>query len=333
MRIVRLFLFPISVVYALVVYVRNFLFDLGIFKAKTFKTPTICVGNLSVGGTGKTPMIEYLIKLLSSEKKVAVLSRGYGRKSKGFQIANAASSVELLGDEPYQIYSKFPEITVAVDGNRSNGIKILEETLQPDIILLDDAFQHRKVSPNLSILVTAYTSLYVDDWYLPTGSLRDAKNQSKRATIIVVTKCPETISEAEQQQIIQKLKPLSHQKVLFSFLNYAEVLKSETNAIALDRLKDKEITLVTGIANPAPLVSFLLENGIKTSHLSYRDHHFFTEQEITLFNTKDGILTTEKDYVRLKGKVKNVYYLGIAHQFIGNGKQLLTEAILRALPL
>lgn len=328
MRVVRLFLFPISIVYAIVVYVRNFLFDLGIFKTNTFKTPTICVGNLSVGGTGKTPMIEYLVQLLSPEKQLAVLSRGYGRKSKGFQIAHAATSVEILGDESYQIHSKFAEINVAVDGNRSNGIKTLEETLQPNIILLDDAFQHRKVTPKLSILLTAYNSLYVDDWYLPTGSLRDAKNQSKRATIIVVTKCPEAISDREQQQIIQKLKPLSHQKVLFSFLNYADVLKSETHSITLDTLKDKEITLVTGIANPAPLVSFLLENGIKTSHLSYRDHHFFTDKEIRLFNTKDYILTTEKDYVRLKGKVKNVYYLGIAHEFIGNGKQLFEAAIL-----
>lgn len=328
MRVVRLFLFPISIAYAIVVYVRNFLFDVGIFKSNTFKTPTICVGNLSVGGTGKTPMIEYLAQLLSLENKIAVLSRGYGRKSKGFQIATKNSTVEILGDEPYQIHLKFPEITIAVDGNRSNGIKILEETIKPTIILLDDAFQHRKVKPTFSILLTAYGNLYVDDWYLPTASLRDAKNQSKRADIIVVTKCMPTISEEEQQRIIQKLKPLGHQKVFFSFLKYAEDVKSENHSISLDNLKGKEITLVTGIANPKPLVSFLVENGIKTSHLPYRDHHFFTEEEIALFNSKDFILTTEKDYVRLKGKVKNVYYLGIAHEFKGDGKQLFEAAIL-----
>jgi tetraacyldisaccharide 4'-kinase len=303
------------------------LFDVGFYSSKTFKTPTICVGNLSVGGTGKTPMIEFLVRLLSPEKKVAVLSRGYGRKSKGFQSSGEFSTVEILGDEPFQIHAKFPEISVAVDADRSNGITILENTVQPTIILLDDAFQHRKVKPTFSILLTAYNSLYVEDWYLPTGNLRDSKIEAKRADVIVVTKCPETISEIAQQRIIQKLKPLKHQKVLFSFLKYDTQLKGNHQSINLSDLKTKQITLVTGIAKPEPLVQFLEKNDINLTHLKYRDHHFFSEEEIAFFNTKEFVLTTEKDYVRLKGKVQRLYYIAIEHLFIRNGKQVLADAI------
>lgn len=327
MRVLRLFLFPISLGYALVVYLRNFLFDFGFFSSNTFKTPTISVGNLSVGGTGKTPMIEFLVRLLCSEKKVAVLSRGYGRKSKGFQSSDEFSTVEILGDEPYQIGAKFPEITVAVDNDRSNGITILKKTVQPTIILLDDAFQHRKVKPTFSILLTAYDSLYVEDWYLPTGNLRDSKKEAKRADVIVVTKCPETISEIAQQRIIQKLKPLKHQKVLFSFLKYDTQLKGNHQSTNLSDLRTKQITLITGIAKPSPLLQFLEKNDINFTHLKHRDHHFFSEEEIAFFNTKEFVLTTEKDYVRLKGKVQHLYYIVIEHVFVGDGEQILADAI------
>ena len=202
MLLLRKIAFPISMVYALVVYLRNFLFDVGILKEISFKTKTICIGNLSVGGTGKTPMIEYLIEMLGNSYKVAVLSRGYRRKSKGFILATPKSTVEKLGDEPYQIYSKYPEIVLAVDGDRCNGISNLENTLNLDVILLDDAFQHRKVRPHYSILLTAYDDLYINDWYLPTGNLRDAKKEAKRANIIVVTKCPNDLSENGQIKIM-----------------------------------------------------------------------------------------------------------------------------------
>ncbi len=327
MRVLRFFLFPISLGYALVVYLRNFLFDVGSLSSKAFKTPIICVGNLSAGGTGKTPMIEFLVRLLSPEKKVAVLSRGYGRKSKGFQSSNEFSTVEILGDEPYQIHTKFPEINVAVDADRRNGIIILEKTVQPTIILLDDAFQHRRVKPTFSILLTACDSLYSDDWYLPTGNLRDSKKEAKRADLIVVTKCLETISENAQQNLIKKLKPLEHQKVLFSFLKYDTQLKGNHQNINLSDLKTKQITLVTGIAKPEPLLQFLEKNDINLMHLKYRDHHFFSAEEITFFNTKEFVLTTEKDYVRLKGKVQHLYYIAIEHVFIGNGEQILADAI------
>jgi tetraacyldisaccharide 4'-kinase len=325
MKVFKILAFPISLIYALVVFVRNFLFDKKILKVKSYVTPTICVGNLSVGGTGKTPMIEYLVKELQRSNNIAVLSRGYGRKSKGFQIADGETTVENLGDEPFQIYSKFPEITVAVDGDRQNGISILEGTIKPDVILLDDAFQHRKVTPKLSALLTAYDNLYVDDWYLPTGTLRDSKREAKRASVIVVTKCPEHISKSEQLVILTKIKPQKGQEVLFSFLQYNKELKGLN--LTLESLKDVKVTLVTGIANPKPLVAYLKENNIEVEHLAYRDHHFFTDSEIALFNTKELILTTEKDYVRLSSKVKNLCYISIAHQFLNNGSELLKEKI------
>ncbi|MCK5441537.1 MAG: tetraacyldisaccharide 4'-kinase [Maribacter sp.] len=323
MLLLRKIAFPISMVYALVVYLRNFLFDVGIFKEISFKTKTICIGNLSVGGTGKTPMIEYLIEMLGNSYKVAVLSRGYRRKSKGFILATPKSTVEKLGDEPYQIYSKYPEIVLAVDGDRCNGISNLENTLNLDVILLDDAFQHRKVRPHYSILLTAYDDLYINDWYLPTGNLRDAKKEAKRANIIVVTKCPNDLSENGQIKIKQLLKPRSHQKVLFGYLSYEKKLKGGSATILLGDLLAKKITLVTGIAKPKPLVDYLRNEGIELEHLEFKDHHFFTSTEIEAFNTKECILTTEKDYVRLQGRVNNLYYISIRHKLLNDGKVVL----------
>lgn len=327
MQVLRILGFPISLVYALVVQVRNYLFDIGFLKATEFKTPTICVGNLSVGGTGKTPMIEYLIQLLNQEYRIAVLSRGYGRKSKGFQWADAASTVEIIGDEPFQIHTKFPEVAVAVDADRRNGISILEKKNAVEVILLDDAFQHRKVTPSYAILLTAYDNLYPEDWYLPTGNLRDSKQEAQRAQVIVVTKCPEKLPEAEQQMIIQKINPKPDQEVLFSFLRYDPHLKGASPALTLEMLKAKKITLVTGIANPKPLLEFLQENHIIVDHLAFRDHHFFTPEEIENFNNREFILTTEKDYVRLIGNVELLYYIRIEHAFLNGGEAILKREI------
>lgn len=327
MQVFKILGFPISLLYALVVHIRNYLFDVGFFKATVTQTPTICVGNLSVGGTGKTPMIEYLIQLLHEENTVAVLSRGYGRKSKGFQAADARSTVEILGDEPFQIHTKFPELPIAVDADRRNGISILEANHDLDVILLDDAFQHRKVKPTGAILLTAYEQLYVDDWYLPTGNLRDSKQEAKRAALIIVTKCPENLSDAEQQLIIKKLKPRQGQEVLFSFLRYENRLKGSTTTLTIDDLSTKEVTLVTGIANPKPLLEFLREHHIRLDHWAYRDHHFFSANEIENLNTKAFILTTEKDYVRLKGKVDSLWYIAISHQFLNGGEKVLRKKI------
>lgn len=323
MQLLRKLLFPISLVYGLVVYMRNRLYDLSIFKSTVFVTKTICVGNLSVGGTGKTPMTELLIRTLHPNNKVAVLSRGYKRQSKGFVLATDKTKVGEIGDEPYQIVTKFPDISVAVDADRRNGIRRLEKDVKPSVILLDDAYQHRKVTPSYSILLTTYDDLYVNDWYLPTGNLRDSKYAAQRAETIVVTKCPKDLSEAGQKAIRNKLNLKVGQHVVFAYLSYDTMLKGSDFSYSLSDFKGKSVTLVTGIANPQPLVSFLKNNGITLEHLAYKDHHFFSDKELQLFRSKECIITTEKDYARLKDNLENTCYISVAHRFIGNGQALL----------
>ena len=327
MEVLRKILFPVSLIYGMVVRFRNYCYDKDIFKSTSFSTPIICVGNLSVGGTGKTPMIEFLVTLLKKEFKVAVLSRGYRRKSQGFILADSKTSVEAIGDEPFQIYKKFPEITVAVDADRRNGILTLEEKKEPDLILLDDAFQHRKVKPNFTILLTAYFNLYTDDQYLPTGSLRDDRAQATRADVIIVTKCPTDISEGDMKSIKDKLAPKSHQSLLFSHLSYSPKLKGLKGNIDLAGIQHKEISLVTGIANPEPLLVYLKKEGVVFNHLRYNDHHFFTEKELSQLRKKECILTTEKDYVRLSDKLDNIYFIEIEYEFSKADKEILENRL------
>lgn len=327
MHLVKKILFPFSLVYALVVHIRNYCYDKEVLKSRSFKTPTICVGNLSVGGTGKTPMVEYLISLLKGDYRLAVLSRGYRRKSKGYLMATPTTSVEELGDEPGQIHAKFPEIIVAVDADRQNGITMLQNRAQPEVILLDDAFQHRKVKSGFSILLTTYGNIYINDWYLPSGTLRDSKREAKRADLIVVTKCPDTLSDAQRREIVQKIQPQTHQEIIFSFLEYDLKLKGTMNDLSIDRLANKNITLVTGIANPEPLVTYLKEKGISIEHLRFRDHHFFSQSELDLLRKKECIITTEKDYVRLKNKLENLSYISMKHRFSPGDHKLLESRV------
>ena len=327
MQLLRKILFPVSLVYALVVYLRNYFYDKGIFSSKSFETPTVCIGNLSAGGTGKTPMVELLIALLKDNFKVAVLSRGYRRKSKGFVLADNEATVETLGDEPFQIFSKFPDITLAVDADRRNGIEILEKRMQPDVILLDDAYQHRKVSCGFSILLTSFGNLYVDDWYLPTGNLRDSKKEASRAAIIVVTKCPSDLSVDARNAIMVKLKPEPRQKVLFSYLDYDDTIKAVDDSILLEELRTKEVTLVTGIANPQPLLDYLKSKGLRFEHLKFKDHHDFSASELAVLREKQCILTTEKDFVRLKDKVDNLYFIPVKHRFFDDGESVLKRRL------
>jgi len=327
LQFLRKIAFPFSLIYALIVHIRNYLFDWGVLKSISYKTPTVCVGNLSVGGTGKTPMIEYLIRTLSNHK-IAVLSRGYKRKSKGFLLATPSSTVAELGDEPFQIHQKFPKVSVAVDADRRNGIAQLEKMVQPDVILLDDAFQHRKVKPKFSILLTAYNQLYPKDWYLPTGNLRDAKREARRANIIVVTKCPKDLPKKEKDAITNRLRPTPNQQVLFSHLSYAEQLKdSKGNPVAPSELGGKKIALVTGIASPEPLVRHLKDIGMDFQHLTFGDHHNFSSDEIEKFKHYDAVLTTEKDFVRLSGKVEPLFYMEVAHEFDFEDGNLLKEVV------
>lgn len=327
MYLLRFMAFPLSLLYAAAVHLRNFLYDVNLFKSKSFATPTICIGNLSVGGSGKTPMVEYLIEMLKSDYRLAVLSRGYRRKSKGFVLANGQTSVEDLGDEPYQIHKKFPEVTVAVDADRRRGIAKLKKTIQPDIVLLDDAFQHRRVKAGFSLLLTPYSKLYTDDWYLPTGNLRDAKKEAKRADLIIVTKCPHKISGREREAIVKKLHPQHHQKVLFSGLAYAEKVCGNNESMDLESLKGKPMALVTGIANPRPLVEYVQDKGLEFVHLKYADHHFFSEKDLKKFKEFEVVLTTEKDYGRLKGRLDNVMYLPVRHQFLGDDAQVIRQQV------
>ncbi|WP_435624975.1 tetraacyldisaccharide 4'-kinase [Flagellimonas sp.] len=326
-RFLRILAFPISLIYAFVVYLRNRFYDWGWLSSKSYEVQTICVGNLSVGGTGKTPMIEYLIRLLNG-KKLAVLSRGYKRISEGFVLADSKSSIADLGDEPFQIYQKFPETQVAVDTNRQNGIQNLMELYNPEMILLDDAFQHRKVTPTFSILLTTYSKLYVDDWYLPTGNLRDSKKESRRANIIVVTKCPANISSKERTEITAKLKPKENQAILFSWFVYDDFARHGSGKqVDWNHFVDKSVAVVTGIAMPEPFIGFLESKGVKFQHLKFGDHHYFTPNEIEKFSTYDVVLTTEKDFVRLEGALTELFYVEIAHRFSEEDKAILKNKI------
>jgi len=299
-KILRYILFPIVPIYFLVTWIRNKFYDYGIFKSTEFKVATICVGNLSVGGTGKTPMIEYLIRLLKDDFQLATLSRGYKRSTKGFMLADEFSNASTLGDEPFQFYNKFKEIVVSVDEDRRNGIsKLLQLDEQPDVILLDDAYQHRKVKATFNILLTAHHNLYSEDIVLPTGDLREPRNGAKRADFIVVTKCPDSLSEGDKLKIIKSLKPRNYQEVFFSSIAYSDKIKNNSEEKSLAFLAQKDFTLVTGIANAQPLVDFLKAKNLSFEHLNYDDHHNFTSKEMEGLKSKKFILTTEKDFVRL----------------------------------
>jgi tetraacyldisaccharide 4'-kinase len=322
MILLRKILFPFAILYGFITSIRNWCYDIGILKSYSFDIPIIAVGNLSVGGTGKTPQIEYLIRLLSSNYQIAVLSRGYKRKSKGFLLADAASTPESLGDEPFQMHQKFPAIQVAVDANRKNGIeKLLSLKKKPELILLDDAFQHRKVKAGFYILLTAYSDLYSEDFILPTGNLRESRNGAKRANIIVVTKCPPNLSEFEQNKCLNKLKVSENKSVYFSTITYDESLSSEIGSRSVASFRTVDKLLVAGIAKPKPFFAYL--QSLNDEVLDYPDHHDFSETDIqTIINKakKKPIITTEKDYVRLKGKLpKNqLYFLPIQSSFLSN---------------
>jgi len=313
MKLFRKILFPFVPLYYAAVFVRNKFYDWSVYTSKAYEFPLFCVGNLSVGGTGKTPMIEYLVTLLASKYRVATLSRGYGRKSKGFIIAGQDVSSQDIGDEPLQLFNKFTNITVAVDADRQNGLKQLKEKhpfLQ--VVLLDDAFQHRKVTAGFSILLTAYDQLYCDDIVLPTGNLREPKSGAKRAQVIVVTKCPKNMSGLEKTAITKRLNAKSNQAVFFSSIQYSETLRSSTSSRALKDLKETHFTLVTGIANPTPLVTYFTEMGLDFEHLNYKDHHDFSESELELIHSKPLVITTEKDFSRLNTDTnKQIFYLPI----------------------
>ena len=304
----RILLLPISLLYHIVLKIRHKLYDWHVLKSTSFDLPMICVGNLNLGGTGKTPTVEYLINLLHENYRVATLSRGYGRNTKGFQRADHQSTYETIGDEPLQYFHKFPDIQVAVDEDRIEGVeKLITGKTAPEVILLDDAFQHRRIKAGLNILLTEYGHLYSDDFLFPAGTLRDIKSAAKRADIIVVSKSPKELTEEKKVQITKKLKPQDEQKVFFSYLEY-ESLKPLNEVAKQSSDNDTDAVLAfCGIANPKPFVEELERRYKTVDFLHFADHHAYTEIDIKAilkrFECHNGekkiIVTTEKDAARL----------------------------------
>jgi tetraacyldisaccharide 4'-kinase len=315
MNVLRFALYPLALLYGLAIYIRHRLFDAGIFHSKKYNIPVIGVGNLTVGGTGKTPMVEYLIQLLADQFKTATLSRGYERKSKGFVLATQYSDVNEIGDEPLQYYRKFRKsVTVAVDENRREGIEFLmQNDSKLELILLDDSFQHRYVSPGINILLTDFYNVYPEDHLLPVGKLRDLKRAAKRADIIIVTKTDRVMSPILRKGLIKLINPLPHQKVFFSFLEYGDYQPVSGLELPMLEKKPSVIVLLTGIANPWPLQDYLISRCTELVNIEYQDHHQFTRKDIehilNVFNDQFAknkiLLTTEKDMMRL---IKSPYF-------------------------
>lgn len=320
----RKLLYPFSLLYGGVMQLRNQLYEREIFSSEAYELPVIAVGNLSVGGTGKSPMVEYLISLLKNDFKVATLSRGYKRSSSGFLLLTGKESAAEAGDEPLQFKNKFPEVRVAVDESRRHGIgELLKDPSPPEVIILDDAFQHRKVTAGLYILLTPYGNLYTDDLVLPAGNLREPKSGAERADIIVVTKCPQKLNETEQERIKERLNPKPGQQVFFSRIAYSDRVYGKGTFLPLQDLKKRKFTLVTGIANPKPLVNYLKAHHLKFEHKAYPDHHHFSSRELQELRSQEMILTTEKDYMRLKNELSadSLFYLPITTKIMGNEKE------------
>lgn len=337
----RVLLLPISILYGIVIIIRNWLYDKGYLKSAQFNFPLICVGNLAVGGTGKSPMVEYLITLLRPHFKIATLSRGYKRKTKGYVLANNQTTALEIGDEPMQFHLKFPDISVAVGEERIVAIpQLLQDKPDLDAIILDDAFQHRQIRPDFNILLTAYDDLYVNDFYLPTGELRDHPASAKRAKVIIVTKCPVDLNEKKKNQIIKQLKPKPYQKVFFTAISYGtpyHIITKEERPLG----KYDEILMVCGIANPKPLKDYLFDNVATYYMQAYSDHHIFTiddwHEMVAKFRSIQAldkiILTTEKDAVRLIKFHQELlhqpfYVLPIQHQFLFNEQDAFDEMII-----
>jgi len=322
MKRLRKILFPFSIIYGGITSFRNWMFDNGWKKQTEFELPIICVGNLSVGGTGKTPQIEYLIRLLCNKYQTVTLSRGYKRRSKGFYLANSNSKMEDVGDEPFQYFSKFKNIQVAVDAKRVNGVsKILELLPQTEVILLDDAFQHRHIKAGFYILLTKYDDLYSDACILPAGDLRESKVGANRANIIVVTKCPVDLSAQDQDMIRMKLKPKANQEVFFTSITYNEAVTNGEHTYKLKEFTENSFIAVAGIAQPEYFYKHL--NVFKNNFVTFPDHHHFSERDINLILKKANgrkIITTEKDYMRLQGKLPEhqLFYLPIETHFLND---------------
>ena len=342
-------LLPLSWFYGIGVGFRNLLFEMGVLKEHTYKTPVISVGNITVGGTGKTPHVEYLIRLLKDHVHVAVLSRGYKRKSSGFLLAQTDTPLSDIGDEPYQMKQKYPDITVAVDAKRTRGIEYLisgkEAGLEIDAILLDDAYQHRYVKPGLNILLVDYHRLIIHDKLLPAGRLREPVKGKDRADIVIVTKCPTTLNPMEFRVLTKQMNLYPYQQLFFTTIKYEPLhpLFDGTEQIEkLEELTGRHILLLTGIASPKQIYYDLKSHTPDIYPLRYSDHHNFKKKDIKKINeafealpSPKLIITTEKDAVRLKETEgltpearRGIYVLPISIEFMLQGEESFNEKII-----
>lgn len=325
----RILLLPLSFIYLLVISIRNWLYDKNILRSTSFGLPVICIGNLSVGGTGKSPMVEYLVSGLKTKYNIATLSRGYKRRTKGYSLATANTTALDIGDEPMQFHLKFPDIPVAVGEERIVAIPLLlHDRPETQVILLDDAFQHRAIKAGLNILLTDYNNLFTRDFYLPAGDLRDLRSAYKRADIIVVTKCKPDISRREAHAIGEEIGLLDHQQLFFTWFDYGQPYHIATQ-VKQSLTKETEVLLVAGIANPAPLKEMLEKNCKDYSISRFPDHHIYTIDELKEIKkrfekieaTHKMILTTEKDAMRLmkfKGELNELplFVISVKHRFL-----------------
>ncbi len=343
-RYLRYLLFPFGLIYGVVMAIRNGLYHFGLFKSYAFDVPVISIGNISVGGTGKTPHTEWIIQNLMCEHKVAVLSRGYGRSSKGFVEVHTDTLVSVSGDEPLQMKRKFPEITVAVNENRADGIrKLLEMDNAPDVILLDDAFQHRRVKPGLQLLLVDFNRPIHHDLVLPAGNLREFSSGRKRADLVLMTKCP-NLFEHEMESLTERYIKGEGQQMFFTTFEYQkpEPVFPAAAQMTMKELSESEVLLVTGIANPEPLKVFLSDKCKRLEHIDFPDHYNFGKNDINkillkysqLEGTQKRILTTEKDAVRLKefsalqnNLRNNLFYIPIGVKVMRDGSESLKQII------
>ncbi len=326
LSLLRYISLPFALLYGIVVAIRNYFYDSGIFSSIEFSLPVICVGNITVGGTGKSPHIEYLIELLKPAYQVATLSRGYKRYSRGFKIADASSNARDIGDEPFQFKAKYPSVEVCVAEERMTAIpQLLQQKPHIDLILLDDAFQHRTVKAGMNILLTDYHRLYTRDHIMPFGLLRESRKAAKRAQIIVVSKCPHDLTIEQKATLIDDIKPNAAQTIYFSSIEYTKLYPLSHTSVSYD--ENTEILLVCGIANPAPLIEKLSKEFKKIYPLTFKDHHYFTfddAEEIkdafhNIASNNKMIITTEKDASRLMllQEKLSAYELPIYIQSIG----------------
>ena len=304
----QILLSPFSLLYGLAVSIRNFLYRRGFLKGVVFNLPVISVGNLSVGGAGKTPHIEYLIRLLKDYLNIGTLSRGYKRKTKGFLRVQSNMTAEQVGDEPLQFKRKYPDISVSVAESRTFAIPtIVQQEPDMQVILLDDAFQHRSVKPGLNILLTEFSHPFTRDYLLPSGRLREWRSAYERADVIIVSKCPQEISEADKERMIKEIKPFPHQQIYFSYYGYFPPYYIYNPRYRAQLEPDLDIVLICAIARTDYLVEYLQQHVSSVTILEYEDHHYFSNRDVeqlkrsfdNLESKKKMILTTEKDAMRL----------------------------------